>query len=265
MMTREVLETLDAIKNAQSSEDSMLHAILKAHWRTGACSFDVFHALLADVEIILSSKGVGAKELQGSLDKQMRTFFSRYATRKEILKLLLKEHGLRENLYPCALAVLGEFVGKERRLNALSHISPIVTGELEILVVSIAKGINNQDEWLSSVRGDVASSVKILGEKIQGLRKENLQVELKFASELGREDSVGWKFMQYFEMDVEAHASAVAKGQKIQEVIKAIGVDLKQSLDFFPKDIQYCINKEMCFKLSESNLNLYVFYQSPVS
>lgn len=246
-MTREVLETLDAIKNAQSSEDSMLHAILKAHWRTGACSFDVFHALLADVDIILSSKGVGAKELQSSLDKKMRTFFSRDATRKEILKLL-KEHGLRENLYPCALAVLGEFIGQ--RLNALSHISPIVIpSELEILVESIAKGINNQDEWLSSVRGDVASSVKILGEKIQGLRKENLQVELKFASELGREDSVGWKFMQYWEMDVEAHASAVAKGQKIQEVIKAIGVDLKQSLDFFPKDIQYCINKEMYFKI----------------
>lgn len=263
-MTREVLETLDAIKDAQSSQDSMLHAILEAHWQTGACSFDVFHALLAEVEIILSSKGDGAKELQGSLDKQMRTFFSRYAIRKEILKLL-KEHKLQKNLYPCTLAVLGEFIDKERRLNTISHTSRIVTGELEILVVSIAKGINNQDEWLSSVRGDVASSVKILGEKIQGLRKENLQVELKFASELGHEDSVGWKFMQCFQMDVEAHASAVAKGQKIQEVIKAIGVDLKQSLDFFPKDIQYCINKEMYFKLYESNLNLYVFYQSPVS
>ena len=261
MMTREVLETLDAIKNAQSSEDSMLHAILKAHWRTSACSFDVFHALLAEVEIILSSKGDDAKELQGSLDKQMRTFFNSHATRKEILKLLkepMKEHRLRENLYPCAIAVLGEFIGKERRLNAISHTSRIVTGELEILVVSIAKGIDNQDEWLSSVRGDVASSVKIMGEKIQGLRKENLQVELKFASEIGREDSVGWKFMQYFEMDVETHASAVAKGQKIQEVIKAIGVDLKQSLDFFPKDIQYCIYiKKLYFKISESNLNLY--------
>ena len=251
-MTREVLDTLDAIKHAQSSQDSMLPAILKARWRTSACSFDIFHNLLAEVESILSSKGDGAKELQGSLDKQMWTLFNSHATRKEILKLL-KEHRLRENLYPCALAVLGEFIGKEQRLNPISHISRIVTRELEILVDSIAKGINNQDEWLSSIRGDVASSVKILGEKIQGLRKEILQVELKFASELRREDSVGWKFMQYFEMDPEAHDSAVTKGQKIQDVIKAIGVDLKQSLEEL-----FFFSQEMHSK----SMNLYFFLLS---
>ena len=200
----------------------MLDSILKAEFNIqGARRLDASLQLLDEAAGLLATIGK-SKELENSLDHQTEQLLTTESDRHQIFELL-KEDNLCENLYASVLAVLGARAHQGRSPQPIPHSRTIGSTEsdLEVLVESIGRGICKDAKWLDSIRGAEACSVKKLGQKIHGMKGEPpSQVERALALELGHEDTVGWKFMTFFDMDLNAHASAVEETKKIQKVVE---------------------------------------------
>ena len=214
----EALDTLNIMK--ETGNHVMLDSILKAEFKIqGARRLDTSLQFLDEAASLLSMIG-NPKELENSLDHQTDQLLM--SDRHQIFELL-KKGDLPEKLYASVLAVLGARARRQPSPQPIPNSRTIGSTEsdLEVLVESIGRGICKEAKWLDSIRGEEACSLKRLGQKIHGMKGERpSQVELEFALELGREDTVGWKFMTFFDMDLKAHASAVEDTKKIQKAVE---------------------------------------------
>ena len=216
----EALDTLNIMK--ETGNHVMLDSILKAEFKIqGARRLDTSLQFLDEAASLLSMIG-NPKELENSLDHQTDQLLMTASDQHQIFELL-KEGDLPEKLYASVLAVLGARAHRQPSPQPIDHSRTIGSTEsdLEVLVESIGRGICKEAKWLDSIRGEEACSLKRLGQKIHGMKGERpSQVALQFALELGREDTVGWKFMTFFDMDLKAHASAVEDTKKIQKAVE---------------------------------------------
>ena len=205
----------------QTRNYTMLEAILKAEFQIqGPNRLDASLQLLDEAASLLFAMD-NPKELEESLDLQTRRLLEAPTDQLQIFGLL-QHYNLPENLYASVLAVLGQLARDGAGRRPIQHHTIIRSNNrwLEVLVESIAKGIAKEAKWLDWIRGEEARSLKSLGKDIYAMKESKSEIELQLALELGQEETVGLKFMTYFNVDSQAHASAVQETKKIQKAVQ---------------------------------------------
>lgn len=218
--TLQVLDTLQILK--QTGNRDFYASILKAEIKIqGERRLEKSLRLLDEAASLLPAMR-NPKELEERLDNQINGLFKERNGRDWILGQL-RQHMLPERLYGSVLMAFAEYIRIGSRAKEIPHSWRLGTEyELEIFVECIARGISKDATWLETIRGPEACSLKRLGKQIQGLKLEPPSpIPWELAQDLTQEDSVGSRFMAFFEVDLKAHERKVGETRKILKAVKA--------------------------------------------